>query len=230
MMRILVIEDEKLQAVSLKRGLEEAGYAVDVASTGEEGESLAFSIPFDLIILDLVLPGKDGLEVCSTLRQRKISTPILMLTRKNDVRDRIKGLDQGADDYLGKPFHFEELLARVRALLRRESATISPRLTTGDLAMDTVTQQVWLKNQEITLTGKEFAILEYLMRHPDAVVTRSMLEQHVWNLELDSTTNLIEAYICRLRAKLGQDASGSIIQTIKGRGYRLISHEIPEEH
>jgi DNA-binding response OmpR family regulator len=221
-MRILVVEDEKELAGIIKRGLIEEGYAVDTAYTGEEGEILAESIPYDLIILDVILPKKDGVEVCRSLRQKRIKSPITMLTAKDSISDRVKGLDSGADDYLVKPFAFEELYARVRALLRREENLLPQKLEAGDLVIDTTTRQVWKGRRLIELTGKEYAILEYLMRHPNLVITRTMMEQHIWNLELDSSSNLVDVYIRKLRRKIDSEGKESLIQTVKGAGYRLI--------
>lgn len=217
-MRILVIEDEKQLADIIKRGLAEEGYAVDTVYDGEEGEYVAESLPYDLVVLDIILPKKDGIAVCLALRQKKVSTPILMLTCKGDIGDKVKGLDSGADDYLVKPFSFEELAARIRALLRRDSNLTSPKLQAGDLVMDTSTRQVWRGQKVIELTSKEYAILEYLMRHPNMVVTRTMVEQHVWGLELDTSSNLVDVYIRKLRRQIGDD---SLIQTVRGAGYRL---------
>jgi DNA-binding response OmpR family regulator len=220
-MRILVVEDEGQLADIIKRGLEEQGYAVDAAYDGKEGEYLAENFSYDLIVLDIILPKKDGIEVCQTLRQKKLRTPILMLTCKGSVEDKVKGLDSGADDYLVKPFAFEELAARVRALLRREGTLISSKLVVGNLVMDTATRQVWRGERRIELTHKEYAILEYLMRHPNIVVTRTMLEQHVWDMEFDSISNLIDVYIRRLRSKIDEGEKDSLIQTVRGAGYRI---------
>ena len=224
-MRILIVEDEQNLARIIQRGLTEEGYAVDTAFTGEDGEMLAESIPYDIILLDIMLPGKDGIEVCRSLRQKKIKTPILMLTAKDSIGDRVKGLDSGADDYLVKPFAFEELYARVRALLRREENLLPQKLQVGDLVMDAGTRQVMRGDRKIELTGKEFAILEFLMRHPNLVITRVMLEQHIWNLELDSTSNLVDVFIRRLRKKIDEGEKKSLIQTVKGAGYRLLAEQ-----
>ncbi len=220
-MRILVIEDEAQLAELIKRGLEEEGYAVDTAGTGESGEELAEDIPYDLVVLDIMLPGKDGLEVCRALRAKKVKIPILMLTAKDAIEDKVKGLDSGADDYMVKPFVFEELYARARALLRREENLVSQKLDLGGIVIDTTTRQVWRGQKGIDLTPKEYAILEYLARHPNMVITRVMLEQHIWNLELDSTSNLVDVFIRKLRRKLDEGEAESLIQTVKGAGYRL---------
>jgi DNA-binding response OmpR family regulator len=221
-MRVLVVEDEQQLASIIQRGLTEEGYAVDAAGTGEEAENLALNIPYDLILLDIILPGKDGIEVCRTLRQQKIKTPVLMLTARDSVGDKVKGLDSGADDYLVKPFVFEELYARVRALLRREENLLPQKLQVGDLSIETTTRRVMRGERQIELTGKEYAILEFLMRHPNLVITRVMLEQHIWNLELDSTSNLVDVFIRRLRIKIDDGEKKSLIQTVKGAGYRLV--------
>jgi len=222
-MRILVVEDNRQLAEIIKRGLSEEGYAVDIALSGEEGEGYIESIPYDLIILDIILPGKDGISVCQGLREERIKTPVLMLTAKDSLNDKVIGLDSGADDYVVKPFEFEELYARIRALLRREENLLLQKLQVGDLVLDMSTRRVWRGQRSIELTAKEYAILEYLMRHPDLVITRIMMEQHVWDLELDSTSNLIDVYISRLRRKIDEGEEASLIQTIKGVGYRLVS-------
>jgi heavy metal response regulator len=220
-MRILVVEDERRLCNIIKRGLLEEGYAVDAAYDGEDGEYLAETTPYDLVILDIMLPKKDGIEVCQELRLKKVNTPILMLTAKDTVEDRVKGLDAGADDYLVKPFAFNELLARVRALLRREGLSKSPRLQVGDLTLDTLTREAWRAQRKIELTSKEYVILEYFMRHPNIVITRTMLEEHAWDYEFDSMSNLIDVYIRRLRRKIDERGQDSLIQTVRGAGYRL---------
>lgn len=220
-MRILIVEDEQRMAYILKQGLEEEGYAVDITCTGEEGEMFAQNIPYDLIILDVVLPGKDGIEVCRSLRQKMIGTLIMMLTCRDTLNDKVKGLDSGADDYMVKPFSFAELSARVRAVLRREKSPVMPRIEAGDLLMDTATRQVWYKGRCVELSGKEFAILEFFMHNPDSVITRTMIEQHVWDLALDSSSNLVDVYIRKLRVKLDAEKHESLIQTVRGVGYRL---------
>ena len=220
-MRVLVVEDERRLAGILKRGLLEEGYSVDVAYEGEEAQYAAESTPYDLIILDIMMPKKDGIAVCRDLRAKKVNTPILMLTARDAVEDRVKGLDSGADDYMVKPFAFSELLARVRALLRREAAPRTARLQAGELVMDTLTREAWRKQKKIELTTKEYSILEYFMRHPNAVVTRTMLEEHAWDYEMDVESNVIDVYIRRLRRKIDEDGEDSLIQTVRGAGYRL---------
>ena len=220
-MRILVIDDDRRLCAIIKRGLLEEAYAVDLAYDGEEGEYLAEVNPYDLIILDIMLPKKDGIEVCHELRAKKVNTPILMLTAKDTVEDRVRGLDTGADDYLVKPFAFSELLARVRALLRREGMLKSPELQVGDLTLNTLTRQVRRGQRPIELTTKEYVILEYFMRHPNVVVTRTMVEEHAWDYDFDSLSNLVDVYIRRLRRKIDTAGEDSLIQTVRGAGYRL---------
>jgi DNA-binding response OmpR family regulator len=220
-MRILVVDDDRRLCAVIKRGLLEEAYAVDLAYDGEEGEYLAEVNPYDLIILDIMLPSKGGIQVCHELRAKKVNTPILMLTAKDAVEDRVRGLDTGADDYLVKPFAFNELLARVRALLRREGMSKSPELRVGDLTLNTLTRQVWRGQRPVELTTKEYVILEYLMRHPNVVVTRTMIEEHAWDYDFDSLSNLVDVYIRRLRRKIDNDGEDGLIQTVRGAGYRL---------
>lgn len=220
-MRILFVDDDRRLCNVVKRGLMEEAYAVDVVYDGEEGEYCAEVNSYDLIILDIMMPKKDGIEVCQEVRAKNINTPILMLTAKNAVEDRVKGLDAGADDYLVKPFAFNELLARVRALLRREGIVKSPELEVGDLVLNTLTREAWRGQEPIELTTKEYVILEYFMRHPNMVVTRTMIEEHAWDYDFDSMSNLIDVYIRRLRRKIDLEEEQSIIQTVRGAGYRL---------
>lgn len=218
-MRILVIEDEKKVASFIKRGLEEAGYSVDIAADGEEGLYLAEIDDYDLIILDLILPRKSGLEVCKELREQRISIPILILSARDSVEDKVTGLDMGADDYLTKPFAFSELLARVRALLRRGETMTPVKLQVADLIMDTVTHEVTRAGKEIKLTGKEYALLEYFMMNPGKVLTRTMLSEHVWDYTFDTFSNVIDVYINYLRNKVDRDFDPKLINTIRGVGY-----------
>lgn len=220
-MRILVVDDDRRLCSIIKRGLLEEAYAVDVAYDGEDGQYLAEVNPNDLIILDIMMPKKDGLQMCRGLRAKGVNTPILMLTARDAVEDRVKGLDAGADDYLVKPFAFNELLARVRALLRREGMFKSPEIVVGDLVLNTLTREVRRGDRTIELTTKEYVILEYFMRHPNVVVTRTMLEEHAWDYDFDSMSNLIDVYIRRLRSKIDADGENSLIQTVRGAGYRL---------
>jgi DNA-binding response OmpR family regulator len=219
--RILVVDDDRRLSAVIKRGLLEEAYAVDLAYDGDEGEYMAEVNPYDLVILDIMLPGKDGIEVCRELRTKKVNTPILMLTAKDTVEDRVKGLDVGADDYVVKPFAFNELLARVRAMLRREGMSKSPELRVGDLTLNTLTRQVWRGQRPVELTTKEYVILEYFMRHPNVVITRTMIEEHAWDYDFDSLSNLVDVYIRRLRRKIDAESEASLIQTVRGAGYRL---------
>lgn len=220
-MRILVVDDDRRLCGIIKRGLLEEAYAVDVAYDGEESVYLATINPYDLIILDIMMPKKDGIEVCRELRSNKINTPILMLTAKDAVEDRVNGLDAGADDYLVKPFAFNELLARIRALLRREGQIKTPEIQSGDLSLNTRTREVWRGERSIELTTKEYVILEYFMRHPNVVITRTMIEEHAWDYDFDSMSNLVDVYIRRLRRKIDGNERESVIQTIRGAGYKL---------
>ncbi len=220
-MRILVVEDERRLCGIIKRGLLEEGYAVDTAYDGEDGEYLAESTPYDLVVLDIMLPKKNGVEICRDLRLKGVNTEILMLTAKDTVEDRVRGLDAGADDYLVKPFAFNELLARVRALLRRTGSSKSPKLQVGDLLMDTLTREVWRGQRVIELTSKEYTILEHFMRHPNIVITRTALEEHAWDYELDNISNIIDVYIRRIRSKIDERGQDSLIQTVRGAGYRM---------
>jgi DNA-binding response OmpR family regulator len=219
-MRILVVEDEKELALLIRRGLTEDGYAIDVSYDGEEGESLAESVPYDLIVLDVILPRKDGFQVCTNLRKKGISSRVLMLTGRDAVSDRIRGLDCGADDYLVKPFDFGELSARVRALLRRNAEHASPIIQVGNITMNTIARQVKSSDKVVDLNNKEYSILEYLMLNSDMVITRQMIEEHVWNFSLDANSNLVDVYISRLRTKLGKSGE-EFIETVRGAGYRL---------
>lgn len=220
-MRILVVEDEKKVASFVKRGLEEENYAVDVAYDGEDGLHMAENNPYDLLVLDIMLPKKDGLEVIRELRDKEISTPILCLTAKDKVEDVVAGLDTGSDDYLTKPFAFSELLARVRALLRRPTQDRGAELTFADLRLDPVTHKVWRSGKEISLTAKEYALLEYFMRNPNKILTRTMIAEHVWDYNFDSFTNIIDVYVNYLRKKVDKDFDVKLIHTVRGVGYVL---------
>ena len=220
-MRILVVEDSRRLATIIRRGLIEEGYAVDNAYDGEEGQDMAEMTPFDVIILDVMLPKKDGLTICRELRAKRVNTPILILTAKDSVEDKVTGLDAGADDYLVKPFAFSELLARLRALLRREVQPRGQKLEIGDLALDPQSREVWRGARHIDLTAKEYAILEYFMRRPNAVVTRTMLGENVWDYDFDGISNIIDVYVRRIRGKIDLEGQASLIQTVRGAGYRL---------
>jgi DNA-binding response OmpR family regulator len=220
-MRVLVVEDSRRLAGIIKRGLLEEGYAVDNAYDGEEAEYMAETTPFDVVILDIMLPKKDGLAVCRDLRSKNVNTPILVLTAKDSVEDKVVGLDAGADDYLVKPFAFSELLARLRALLRREVLPKTQKLQIGELLLHPMSREVWRDGSRLELTAKEYAILEYFMRRPNAVVTRTMLGESVWDYEFDGLSNVIDVYIRRIRQKIDRDGEPSLIQTVRGAGYRL---------
>jgi heavy metal response regulator len=220
-MRILVIEDEVKIAQFIKRGLKEEGYAVDVAADGEEGHFLLSSNEYDAIILDLMLPKIDGLTLCRTLRKDGNQTPIIMLTAKDTVKDKVKGLDSGADDYLPKPFAFEELLARVRVVLRKKDSRVQTQLKVEDLSLDLLTHRVTRGDRDIELTVKEFALLEYLMRNAGNIVTRTMISEHVWDINFDTFTNVIDVYINYLRNKVDSGFENKMIHTVRGKGYLL---------
>ncbi len=218
-MRVLIVEDEKKVAGFIKKGLEEELYAADVASDGEEGLGLAETENYDLIILDIMLPKIDGLEVLSRLRKQKISTPILLLTAKDSVDDKVNGLNRGADDYLTKPFAFSELLARTRVLLRRGQNETKTVLQVADLTLDLVKHKVNRGEEEIELTGKEYSLLEYFMRSPGKVLTRTMIAEHVWDYNFDTFTNVIDVYVNHLRKKIDKNYSKKLIHTLRGVGY-----------
>lgn len=221
-MRVLVVEDERKISAYVKRGLEEQGYAVDAAFTGREALDWIDTVNFDLIILDLLLPEMNGLTVCRELRKRECRAPILMLTARDGVDDRVAGLDAGADDYLVKPFALKELLARLRALARR--ATEAPKntiLQLADLALDTLTRRVTRGGQVIALTAKEYAILECLLREPDRVLTRTQIAEHVWNYDVYNQSNIVDVYIRNLRRKVDTPFDVKLIHTVRGAGYRL---------
>jgi heavy metal response regulator len=220
-MRILVVEDEKKVSSFIKRGLEEENYEVETAPDGEEGLAMATEKSFDLVVLDWMLPKKDGLAVVKELRGRKTMTPVLMLTAKDSLEDIVAGLDSGSDDYLTKPFAFAELLARVRALLRRSEMDRGAEIRFADLRLDPVTHKVWRKDREIDLTAKEYGLLEYFMRNPNQVLTRTMIADHVWDYTFDSFTNIIDVYVNYLRKKIDRDADRKLIHTVRGVGYIL---------
>lgn len=220
-MRLLLVEDNCKVASFIKKGLREEGYAVDWASDGDAGLFMGLDDVYDLIILDVNLPHKDGLSVLRSLRTGKITTPILLLTVRATIEDRVIGLDTGADDYLPKPFAFEELLARVRALLRRRSETQAPVLMVADLSLDPAKRTVVRGDQYVDLTSKEFSLLEYLMRHKERVVTRTMIAEHVWDQSFDTSTNIIDVYINYLRKKIDIGQEPILIHTVRGVGYVL---------
>ena len=220
-MRILVVEDEPKVASFIRRALEEESYAVDVCGDGTMGLDWAQGINYDLVILDLMLPGLPGLQLLRQLRAAGVKTPVLILTARSEVDQRVKGLDAGADDYLTKPFAIEELIARARALFRRASGSPTSTLQVEDLELNPVTREVTRGGQRIELTSKEYALLEYLMRNAGRVLTRPMITEHVWDLDFDTFTNVIDVYISYLRNKIDRGRDSSLIQTVRGSGYML---------
>ena len=220
-MRILVIEDEKKVASFIKKGLEEEHYAVDTAHDGETGLYLSENNEYDLIVLDLMIPKIDGLEVLRRTRTNKNNVPILVLTARDSVEDIVRGLDSGCDDYLTKPFEFVEFLARIRALLRREKTEKEPVLKIRDLTLSLVTHKVTRQGKEIELTSKEYALLEYFMRNPDKILTRTMISEHVWDYDFDSLTNVVDVYVNYLRKKVDKGFEHKLIHTIRGVGYLM---------
>jgi DNA-binding response OmpR family regulator len=222
-MRLLVVEDEQRLAAGLRKGLEAEGFAVDVVHNGTDGIWMARENPFDAIILDVMLPGANGYQVCRTLRSEGNWTPILMLTAKDGVWDEVEGLDTGADDYLTKPFSYAVLVARLRALRRRGARARPTVLEAGDLRLDPATRRVWLLGDQIELTRREFAILEYLLRHPDEVLAKRDILDNVWDFDFDGDPNIVEVYIRRLRTKLQRPDGGAVIETVRGAGYRLVA-------
>ena len=222
-MRILLVEDEHKIANSIKKGLEQESYAVDIAYDGTKGYDYASSEEYDLIILDRLLPGLDGLEIVKKLRSASIHTPILMLTARGEISERVEGLNSGADDYLPKPFAFVELLARIRALIRRPKTTMGSTLEVADLTLNSVTFEVKRDNTLIPLSSKEFALLEYLMRHKGTIIRKEQIINHVWNYDSDVLPNSVEVYITHLRNKIDKpfDSSKMLIKTIRGFGYKI---------
>ena len=220
-MRLLVVEDEKKVARFIKKGLEEEGYAVDLAFDGEEGLARALDRIHDLIILDIALPKMDGLHALKKLRDGKVPTPVLLLTVRATIEDKVLGLDSGADDYLTKPFAFQELLARIRALLRRKAEAGPPLLQVEDLVLDPARHLVTRGGERIDLTSKEFALLEYLMRNAGRVLSRAMISEHVWDYDFDTETNVIDVYVNYLRRKIDSGREKKLIHTVRGSGYVL---------
>jgi heavy metal response regulator len=219
--RILVVEDEKKVASFIKKGLEEEGYAVDVAVDGDEGLGMAFERVHDLLILDIRLPKMDGLQVLQALRRDNLTTPVLLLTVRATIEDKVLGLDAGADDYLTKPFAFQELVARVRALLRRRAEAEPTVLQVGDLVLDPARRTVTRGGVKIDLTPREFTLLDYFMRNPGRVLTRTMIAERVWDYSFDTSTNVIDVYVNYLRRKIDADREPKLLQTVRGVGYLL---------
>jgi DNA-binding response OmpR family regulator len=220
-MRILLVEDNRRLSAALKGALQDAGYAVDAAYDGPEGEMCAQATPYDAVILDVMLPGRDGLAVCRALRERRVNVPIIMLTARDSIGDRVRGLDSGADDYLVKPFALSELLARLRALLRRGADCKTSYLEVGDLRLDPATHEVERAGQRIELTPRLVALLEYFMRHPNRVLTREQIESHIWSYDFDATSNVVDVYVRRLRFRIDDPYELKLLETVRGAGYRL---------
>jgi len=222
-MRVLVVEDEGRMAALLQRGLQEEGYAVDLAATGEDGIWLATENAYDAVLLDVLLPDLDGFEVCRRLRDAGRWAPILMLTARDAVPDRVNGLDAGADDYLTKPFAYPELLARLRAVIRRGPHERPAAISVGDLSLDPATKEVRRGVRQVPLTPKEFALLEYFMRHAGEVLTRTQILEHVWDFAFDGDSNVIEVYVRYLREKVDRPFGRQSLETVRGVGYRLLN-------
>jgi DNA-binding response OmpR family regulator len=220
-MRLLLVEDNKRLSDSLRLTLEDDGYAVDVAYDGLDGEEMGLMDVYDIVILDIMLPGKNGIEVCKALRNKRVRTPVLMLTARDALEDRVLGLDSGADDYLVKPFEVDELRARIRALLRRESTAKTGLLEIRDLILDPAMHTVKRGDQLIDLTAKEFSLLEYMMRHPNHLITREMAEEHLWSYENIVASNVVDVYIRRLRRKIDDPFEVKLLETLRGAGYRI---------
>lgn len=220
-MRVLVIEDNPKMAEAIRKGLEEHSYVVEVRHRGYDGEDEAAANEYDAIILDRMLPDRDGVDVCRNLRQRKISTPILLLTALSGTKEKVTGLDAGADDYLAKPFEFDELVARVRALMRRGQASESRVLKFDDVELDLDTRSAVRAGEKIKLSAKEFALLEYLMRNPDRVLTRQAITEKVWDMNYEPSSNVIDVFISALRRKMDRDFERPLIHTVIGAGYRF---------
>ena len=218
-MRVLLIEDDKKIANALSKGLKEESYAVDIAADGITGEEFAKTNEYDIIILDIMLPNQDGWVTCANLRKAKVLTPILMLTALNDVSDKIKGLDQGADDYLAKPFHFGELLARLRALIRRQSQSRTASIELFDVKLDLNTHTASRNGKVIQLSTKEFALLELFVMNPNKILSRDFISEHLWDMNFDPRSNVIEAFIKFLRQKIDKDFDKPLIHTVRGSGY-----------
>jgi len=220
-MKVLIVEDEKKIASFLRKGLESQGFVVDVSHHGDEGFTLATTRPYDAAILDIMLPGKDGLSILRNLRERKSPLPVILLTARSELNERLEGLNLGADDYLTKPFHIEELIARLHAVARRATGATQSILTVADLTMNLLTREVRRASQRIELTAREFSLLEHLMRSPGRVLTRVEICERVWEYNFDPGTNLVDVYVQRIRKKVDGDFPKELIETIRGVGYRI---------
>lgn len=219
--KVLVIEDERKIAAMVRKSLEAAGFVVDLCGDGDEGLELATSRPYDAIVLDIMVPGRDGLSILRQLREQKNSVPVLLVTARGSLSERVEGLNLGADDYLAKPFFSEELVARLHAILRRKTGDTSSLLEAGDLHVNLLTREVKRGEEKIELTAREFALLTYLMRSPGRVLTRTQICEHVWNYQFDPGTNLVDVYVQRVRKKIGDDPKHPMIETVRGVGYRF---------
>ena len=220
-MKVLVIEDERKIASFVRKGLEAQGFLVEVSHHGDEGYGLAISRPYDVVVLDIMLPGRDGLSILRNLRERRIGVPVILLTARGELNERLEGLNLGADDYLSKPFYIEELIARIRAVTRRATGTPQNILQVEDLAVNLLTREVTRGKQRIELTTREFALLEHLMRSPGRVFTRMQICEQVWDYHFDPGSNLVDVYVQRLRKKIDGDAPVKLIETVRGVGYRM---------
>ena len=228
-MRLLVIEDEPSLLKIITKRLKEEGYAVDSAKDGREGENYISAAEYDCIVLDIMIPFQDGLTLLRKIRAKNVSTPVLLLTAKDSIGDRVTGLDSGADDYLVKPFSFDELLARVRALLRRQKDKKNTVLSIGDLKMDTITREVQRGGRVIELTSKEYSVLEYFLRNKNRVLTKSQIAEHVWNYDFEYNSNIVEVYVRYLRRKMDEEFENKLIHTIRGGGYVIKDKEKSEK-
>ena len=224
-MNILVVEDEKKLAGFIRKGLEEHGFAVEVCHNGDDAYTLLRAEPFDLVVLDIMLPGRDGLSILKNLRERRNTVPVILVTARSETNERVEGLNLGADDYIAKPFYMDELLARIHAVLRRTSGEQLSVLRAGELAVNLITREVRSNDEEIVLPPREFALLEYLMRSPGRVFTRSQILEHVWGYSFDPQTNLVDVCIQRLRSKIDRGNNASLIESVRGVGYRFLKTE-----
>ncbi len=220
-MKILVVEDEKKIASFIRKGMEAAGFVVEVSHHGDEGYTLATTRPYEAVVLDIMLPGRDGLSILRNLRDRKMAVPVILLTARGELNERLEGLNLGADDYLTKPFHIEELIARVHAVTRRAAGTSQSVLAVADLQMNLLTRDVTRAGESMELTAREFSLLEHLMRSPGRVLTRVEICERVWDYNFDPGTNLVDVYVQRLRKKVDGDAKQKLIETVRGVGYRI---------